>query len=319
VALPLLILSLIGTWKFERGNITMVIAKGKRKNLVPLDYDDEPEWGDQEYAQDYTGGSYDINDYLHRQYRKQAKPKELKEFLKKIQALDRLLANHKLPQQIVVYTGLKQSPSEAWETYGADVSKPIRLHLPAYTSTTTQLRTALQRVEDEVVQVPRARHKPRNKDAPKDDDWGSQVLMISLPAGTPAASVRKVSEYPDENEILLPRGMDIEINPRPTVLKGGDYVWHAQALGHSPVQIAPPIQEMQDSELEETHDLNPNRIDIFYRPDPQSHGRRVVAKNVPTTALDQLLAKLSQKFGVRDTDFEWTAADSKDYVEEHRS
>jgi hypothetical protein len=37
--------------------------------------------------------------------------------------------------------------------------------------------------------------------------------------------------------------MDIEINPRPTVLKGGDFVWHATVLSHSPVQIAPPMQE----------------------------------------------------------------------------
>ena len=88
-------------------------------------------------------------------------------------------------------------------------------------------------------------------------------------------------------------------------------------------KLAANVVKMLDTaiggELEETRDLNPNRIDIFYRPDPQSHGRRVVAKNVPTTALDQLLTKLSEKFGVRDTDFEWTAADSKDYVEEHRS
>ena len=88
-------------------------------------------------------------------------------------------------------------------------------------------------------------------------------------------------------------------------------------------KLAGTVVKMLDtaigSELEETHNLNPERIDIFYRPDPRSRGRRVVAKNVPTTALDQLLAKLSDKFGVRDTDFEWTAADtrvSKDYVEE---
>jgi hypothetical protein len=76
---------------------------------------------------------------------------------------------------------------------------------------------------------------------------------------------------------------------------------------------------LNNIDVDETHITNPKRIDIFYRPDPQSRGRRVVAKNVPTTALDQLLAKLSKKFGVRDTDFEWTAADTKDYVEERRS
>ena len=87
-------------------------------------------------------------------------------------------------------------------------------------------------------------------------------------------------------------------------------------------KLAANVVKMLDTaigdELEETHDLNPKRIDIFYRPDPQSHGRRVVAKNVPTTALDALLKKLSDKFGVRDTDFEWSSTDKvqEDYVEE---
>jgi hypothetical protein len=74
-----------------------------------------------------------------------------------------------------------------------------------------------------------------------------------------------------------------------------------------------------EKEVDETRMVNPKNIDIFYRPDPRSRGRRVVAKNVPTTALDALLKKLSNKFGVRDTDFEWSAADhqvSEDYIEE---
>jgi len=219
------------------------VGQGKGKK-IDIDYhSDEKDWSDLTHIQDYTGGSVDTNDYLHRQYRNKAKVKELTTHQAKIQALDRILANHKLPQQIVVYTGLRQSPAEAWETYGADVTKPIRLHLPAYTSTTTKLKVALIHAgEGEIAQVSRARHKPRNKDAPA-DEWGTQILMMTLPAGLPAASVKKISEFPEENEILLPRGMDIEINPRPTVLKGGDFVWHATVLSHSPVQIAPPMQE----------------------------------------------------------------------------
>ena len=88
-------------------------------------------------------------------------------------------------------------------------------------------------------------------------------------------------------------------------------------------KLADTVVKMLDtaigSELEETRIINPKNIDIFYRPDPQSRGRRVVAKNVPTSALDALLTKLSEKFGVRDSDFEWTAADtqvSEDYIEE---
>ena len=87
-------------------------------------------------------------------------------------------------------------------------------------------------------------------------------------------------------------------------------------------KLADTVVKMLDTaiggELEETRIINPKNIDIFYRPDPQSRGRRVVAKNVPTSALDALLKKLSDKFGVRDTDFEWSSTDKvqEDYVEE---
>ena len=72
-------------------------------------------------------------------------------------------------------------------------------------------------------------------------------------------------------------------------------------------------------ELEETRIINPRRIDVFYRPDSRNPGRRVVAQNIPTQALDALLTKLSRKFGIPEQDFEWSSADtpvSEDYVEE---
>jgi len=90
-------------------------------------------------------------------------------------------------------------------------------------------------------------------------------------------------------------------------------------------KLADTVVKMLDTaigtqnEVDETRIINPKNIDIFYRPVLGSRGKRVVAQNVPATALDALLAKLSDKFGVRDTDFEWSAADQKvseDYVEE---
>ena len=90
-----------------------------------------------------------------------------------------------------------------------------------------------------------------------------------------------------------------------------------RVAGH---EIGSDIEDQLNSNnVDETHNINPKRIDIFYRPDPRSGGRRVVAKNVPATILDALLIKLSKKFGVRDSDFEWNAADtsvSEDYIEE---
>ena len=90
-----------------------------------------------------------------------------------------------------------------------------------------------------------------------------------------------------------------------------------RVAGH---EIGSDIEDhLNNTDVEETRIINPKNIDIFYRPVQNSRGRRVVAKNVPTSALDALLAKLSKKFGVRDSDFEWTAADtqvSEDYIEE---
>ena len=66
------------------------------------------------------------------------------------------------------------------------------------------------------------------------------------------------------------------------------------------------------SELEESQMINAKMIDVFYRPDPHSRARRVVARNIPASILDRLLEKLSDKFAVPATSFEWQAAESVD-------
>ena len=66
------------------------------------------------------------------------------------------------------------------------------------------------------------------------------------------------------------------------------------------------------SELAEGKDINPRMIDVFYRPVQNSRARRVVAQNIPASVLDRLLEKLSDKFGVPATSFEWQAAESVD-------
>jgi len=66
------------------------------------------------------------------------------------------------------------------------------------------------------------------------------------------------------------------------------------------------------SELEESKMIDSKMIDVFYRPDPHSRARRVVAKNIPATILDRLLEKLSDKFAVPATSFEWQASEPID-------
>jgi len=64
------------------------------------------------------------------------------------------------------------------------------------------------------------------------------------------------------------------------------------------------------NELAESKDINPQMIDVFYRPVQDSRARRVVARNIPASVLDRLLEKLSDKFSVPVTSFEWEKADT---------
>jgi hypothetical protein len=81
-------------------------------------------------------------------------------------------------------------------------------------------------------------------------------------------------------------------------------------------KLAANVVKMLDTaiggELEENEIINPKNIDVFYRPVQNSHGRRVVARNIPTSALDRLLQKLSDKFAVPVESFEWEESDSID-------
>jgi len=78
-------------------------------------------------------------------------------------------------------------------------------------------------------------------------------------------------------------------------------------------QLAATVVAMLDTaiggELAESNDINPEMIDVFYRPVQNSRIRRVVARNIPASVLDRLLEKLSNKFSVPVSSFEWEKAD----------
>jgi hypothetical protein len=205
--------------------------------------DPDHEWNDSNTVRNYSGdGASFINNYLHHHYRK----KDLSnsgtlDWRENIAVLDRVLSSKKLPKDLTVFTVLPESPADAWELYKSDVTKPIRLHLPAYTSCTTDLEMAISIGSNRRTHaVNLSRHPPRNKKINVSLHKSTQILLIKLPKGTGAASIKHVSKYPDENEILMPRGMDIEIEPDPTLLKDDTLVWHTRITGYNPIQIAVP-------------------------------------------------------------------------------
>jgi 8-oxo-dGTP pyrophosphatase MutT (NUDIX family) len=209
------------------------------------------------HLQDYSEESTSLNDYLHRHYRKQTvnpKTKSKQNYRDQSKSLDTVFKNAKLTRNIKVYTGIPESPGRIWEKYHADVTKPVRVHLPAYTSTTTDFNVAYINFA-KADYTDYNNHRPRNvvkgnlelysmgvvsQGIRKVYD-GSQILHIIVPAGYPAMSMVNVSRYgDDEEEILLPRGLDIEIEPNPyikTTLGRPIVVWFAKVVGHNPVVI----------------------------------------------------------------------------------
>jgi 8-oxo-dGTP pyrophosphatase MutT (NUDIX family) len=209
------------------------------------------------HLQDYSEESTSLNDYLHRHYRNQTvnpKTKSKQNYRDQSKSLDTVFKNAKLTRNIKVYTGIPESPGRIWEKYHADVTKPVRVHLPAYTSTTTDFNVAYINFA-KADYTDYNNHRPRNvvkgnlelysmgvvsQGIRKVYD-GSQILHIIVPAGYPAMSMVSVSRYgDDEEEILLPRGLDIEIEPNPyikTTLGRPIVVWFAKVVGHNPVVI----------------------------------------------------------------------------------
>jgi len=78
----------------------------------------------------------------------------------------------------------------------------------------------------------------RDEDHGIEDGGGSHFLKIHLPKGTKAASVREHSFVPEEREILLHRGHNIEIQHKPTKMANDMYMWHARVISHEPLSIS---------------------------------------------------------------------------------
>jgi pyrimidine deaminase RibD-like protein/nicotinamide mononucleotide adenylyltransferase/GNAT superfamily N-acetyltransferase len=68
------------------------------------------------------------------------------------------------------------------------------------------------------------------------------------------------------------------------------------------------LSENREQGVTEVRIIDDKRVDVYYRPVPNSRGRRVVARNIPVTTLDTLLQKLSEKYSVPVESFEWTVA-----------
>lgn len=182
-------------------------------------------------VKEYTDDSSELNSMLHRHAQGSDVGTTRNKPIHDIASgLDSALVKHKTSEDLTVYTGVKRSPVHHFDKYQGRIPKETKVHLPAFTSTSTSVHKAHE------FAVPDSHFNDEEHGI--DEGSHKHVLELHVPKGTHAMSVRNHSFVPTENEVLLHRGHEIMVHHKPTRLSNGDYLWHAKVVGHSPKDIS---------------------------------------------------------------------------------
>ena len=66
------------------------------------------------------------------------------------------------------------------------------------------------------------------------------------------------------------------------------------------------IIKSKRNSVEESRIIDPQMVDVYYRPVKDSRGKRIVAKNIPMSTVEILLKRISEKYNVPIESFEYT-------------
>lgn len=180
---------------------------------------------------DYTDDSGQINTSLIDHYKKSKENPEAKLSPTRQAQVDKLregVTMHRTPEDLHVYSGVGFSPREYAEP---GQSGPIKVHLPAFTSTSLMPNVA-EKFSHYTAKYP----DPHSK-------YGKPVatiIKIHVPQGSAGAFIADHSHHHDEREFLIPNGAQLHIHPEPTIEAPNTasheyHIWHAK-LVHDGVQ-----------------------------------------------------------------------------------
>lgn len=186
---------------------------------------------------DYSKESKNINDVLHKAHKgEDPHAGRLKDYAQKlhltIEQLSSTMAGVRTTEPIEVFTGIKFSPIDKWRERKVDLSMPIVMHNPAFTSTTTSIDVALKFAV--FVATPIATMGVKNQSEFKSGSvMCKNVLKMMIPGGYNAGSLLESSVLKFEKEFLVQKGMDLRIHPKPEFhLEGGKavLVWQCEII-----------------------------------------------------------------------------------------
>ena len=147
----------------------------------------------------------------------------------------KVIAKHKTPYDFTVFSGLSPQHAERLKNRNS----PSSFHHPAFLSTSTDYEQAVKYT------------------GPAKSKEEKHVLRLHIPKGTQAGSIRHISQYRKENEILLNRGHDLEIHHEPTIInhpkEGKIHIWNAKVIGHNPQKLnQKPLSDVLPNDVKPT-------------------------------------------------------------------
>ena len=184
---------------------------------------------EKEAVHDYSDESRPLNSMLHRHAKgMDISTKNSESYKKTVKHLDNALGRHKTTEDMHVYTGLQYSPSKHFKKVDGKVPERQNVSLPSFVSTSSSVKSARAFSQDTM-------HPNDERHGIEHEEGGEarHVLKIHVPKGSHAMSLRDHSFVPEEKEVLLHRGHDIEIHHKPEKLDHSTYLWHAKIVAHN--------------------------------------------------------------------------------------
>lgn len=235
---------------------------------------------------DYAGGSWSMNDTLHKLTNGEMDRSQLGDYEKeRIQAMDDAFAREKsAPKTYHTYTGLKFNPEDLFEQKDdqqkrstGKISAKLKqsnpdeahVHFPAFTSTSLSPSVS------------------RDGFAQEDKDGIKHLLKFEIPEGSRYSTHMDASagSYSgDELETLLNRGIHATISRTPEVI-GNTKIWHTKITGHEPYKIQPIHPNASPEEVEEASKSS----------DPELRESAAEHQNANEDTLKRLSKDLSEK------------------------
>ena len=197
------------------------------EKVAPFDKD-KMSGMERESVDDYTDESRSVNSMLHRHSKgHDISTSNSTAYRKTVKHLDNLLGRRKTTEDMHVYTGIKYSPAKHFKKVDGKVPESKVVNLPAFTSTSSSVKCA-RPFSSETMHPNDERHGityPESGEV-------RHILKIHVPKGSSAMSLKAASFCPEEKEVVLHRGHDIEIHHKPEQLDKDTYLWHAKVVGH---------------------------------------------------------------------------------------